>query len=359
MAGGERAGIAAIATKVATEIVPWLKWTSHPPHDQNFDCVLPDKHNPPKEGDSRDKQKGHNHPTDTVYSYIDPYTEKTIVINTDLKSYATSSIKQHHIRKALKSLAQTIDCARFSDEWKTRYSVTQDDIEIRGMLFVYNHDGGWDSSFYEVFYGKKSAKKSGNQSENEHDINILNINLQENQQIHILEPTSIKYIKTIIDDLEKLDSRGSFNRNSYQFFYPDLNLHKAKNLPSERPATLELISAPFLIIEHQEEQLFNGNREVIKFKESGYKVYYKEKIKDWKDMYFLLDFLSNYQILNSGKKISIRAISQEQEETAQNSFRTASREYIKRWGKRETIERIEFELITTVSDYFSKQELGW
>ncbi|KWS97291.1 hypothetical protein AL049_13245 [Pseudomonas syringae pv. cerasicola] len=37
-------------------------------------------------------------------------------------------------------------------------SLTQEDLEIRGMLFVYNHDGGWDSTFYDVFYGKKTRK---------------------------------------------------------------------------------------------------------------------------------------------------------------------------------------------------------
>lgn len=41
---------------------------------------------------------------------------------------------------------------------KTRYSLTQEDLEIRGMLFVYNHDGGWDNTFYDIFYGKKAQK---------------------------------------------------------------------------------------------------------------------------------------------------------------------------------------------------------
>ena len=44
---------------------------------------------------------------------------------------------------------------------------------------------------------------------------------------------------------------------------------------------------------------------------------------------------------------------------AKNHFMTASQEYIKQWGKSETIENIEFELIHTVSDYFSKEELNW
>ena len=358
MAGGERAGIAAIAGKVANEIIPWLKWKSHPPSDQNFECVLPQKHNPPK-SEPGSEQKAHNHPTDVVFSYIDPYTEKTIALNTDLKSYATGSIKQFTIRKALKSLAHAIDCARYSDEWKNRYSLTQEDLEVRGMLFVYNHDGGWDNTFYDIFYGKKNTKKTNTSTDNENDINILNLDLQKGQQIHILEPSSIKYIKTVIDDLERLHSRGEFNRENYQFHYPDLNLHKAKNPPSSRPATLELISAPFMIIEYQEEHFYNAQQEIIKTIESGYKIYYKARIEDWKDMFFLLDSLSNYQILNSNKKISIRAISSDQSDMARNHFRTARQEYIKKWGKSETVEKIDFDLIPTVSDFFSKEELDW
>lgn len=362
MAGGERAGIAAIAGKVAKEIIPWLKWKSHLSPDQNFECGSPQRHNPPK-SEPGSEQKAHNHPTDVVFSYIDPYTEKTIALNTDLKSYAAGSIKQFTIRKALKSLAHTIDCARYSDEWKTRYSLTQEKLEVRGMLFVYNHDGSWDNTFYDIFYGKKSIKKTkhstGSEYENENDINILNFDLQKNQQIHILEPSSIKYLRTVIDDLEKLNSRGEFNKDNYQFFYPDLNLHKAKNLPTSRPATLELISAPFMIIEYQEQHFYNDKQVKIKSIDAGYKVYYKARIEDWKDMFFLLDSLSNYQILNSNKKISIRAIASDQSNMAKNHFMTASQEYIKQWGKSETIENIEFELIHTVSDYFSKEELNW
>ena len=48
MAGGERAGIAAIAGKVAKEIIPWLKWKSHLSPDQNFECGSPQRHKPPR-----------------------------------------------------------------------------------------------------------------------------------------------------------------------------------------------------------------------------------------------------------------------------------------------------------------------
>ncbi|WPN75668.1 hypothetical protein [Pseudomonas germanica] len=361
MSGGERAGIAAIATKIAEEIAPWLKWKIHAPYDQNFSCNQVASHATKKTDPTKPPAKEHNHPVDSVYSYIDPYTDRTVAINTDLKSYAKDSIKQSAMRTALKSLAQSIDCARYSIEWKEKYSFTEENIDIRGMLFVYNHDGDWDGNFHEIFYGNKTLKKLGRQSrtENENDINIQNIGLQENQQIHILDPNSIKYIKTVIDDLEKLHSRRQFNKKNYQFFYPDLNLHKVNKPPSERPATLELVSAPFMIIEYQGSKFYDEEGIQVEEIEAGYKIYYREKIRDWKDLFFLIDSLSNYQILNSDKKISIRPISHDQDETIKSHFRTAKNEYTKKWGKTEILNNIEFEPIATVSDFFSKQDIGW
>ena len=103
--------------------------------------------------------------------------------------------------------------------------------------------------------------------------------------------------------------------------------------------------------------LYNGYQEEVKRVDPGYKIYYKEKIESWKEIFFLLDSLSNYQMLNSNKKISVRAIAQDQGEMAQNHFRTAVQEYIKKWGKNEVLTGISFELIPTVSDTFSTQEI--
>lgn len=357
MAGGERAGIAAIAVKVSKELLPWLKWRERPPADQNFACIKPENHRTAIEVKEEGKESTHNHPTDVVYSYIDPYTGKTVAINTDLKSYAKGSINQATIRKYLKSLAQSIDCARNSSEWLERYSFSEDDIEVRGLLFVYNHDGGWDKDFYEVFYGKKNPRSVKKDNPYEHDINISNIDLQEDQQLHILEPNTIKYLRTVFDDLEKLDSRGEFNRDQYHFFYPDLHLHKTNGFPADRPATLELITAPFMIIEYQERQMQNVTTQEIKTVPPGYKIYYKDKIESWKDIFYLLDSLSNYQMLNGDKRISVRAIAADQDELAPNYFRTAVQEYTKKWGKGQVLSGIEFDLVNTVTDTFSTQEI--
>lgn len=51
------------------------------------------------------------------------------------------------MRNALVSLANSIDCAQGCKEWKERYSYKSGASEVRGMLFVYNHDGDFDQSF--------------------------------------------------------------------------------------------------------------------------------------------------------------------------------------------------------------------
>jgi len=132
MSGGETAGIAELANKISKELFEWFKWERVPVLDQNFRCVKQEKHAPRKKTD-------HTHPVDVVFHYVDPYLGRRVLLNTDLKSYAKGSISASAIRSALRSLAQTIDCACVSEEWSGRYDLTNESLDVRGMLFVYNN----------------------------------------------------------------------------------------------------------------------------------------------------------------------------------------------------------------------------
>ena len=111
---GEVSNITEIATKVSDEIFKFFRWETLPIKDQNFQCNKTDIHK---------KSKGHEtHPVDVVFHYDDPYLNKTIYLNTDLKSYSKGSIEyKKGVIKTLNSLAQTIDCAQGSSEWRKRY----------------------------------------------------------------------------------------------------------------------------------------------------------------------------------------------------------------------------------------------
>ena len=138
----ETATVAEIAHKISKDIFSCFLWKFHPKIDDNFPCT-----NTNHLGDGG-KAKS-THPGDVVFYYDDPYLGRKIFLHTDLKSYGAKSITSTKVRTALKSLCMTIDCARVSSEWRTKYSVDESEsYDVRGLLFIYNHDNLYANSFY-------------------------------------------------------------------------------------------------------------------------------------------------------------------------------------------------------------------
>lgn len=209
--GGEVSNIADIANKVSEDIFQWFKWEKIPLMDENFSCHKVDQHkNTKKKGASNSNSQ--THPVDVVFKYYDPYLNKTVLLNTDLKSYAKTSLNRIQITNALKSLAKTIDCARSSSEWQEKYNLDQSPSEVRGMLFIYNHDGEYDKNFFKHF----------------EMLNTEKLHIKKDQMLHIIEPQRIRYLTTVIADMTKQHAKNRFPKENYTFFYPDLYLHKSQ-----------------------------------------------------------------------------------------------------------------------------------
>tara|TARA_R110000823_G_scaffold314601_2_gene444104 strand:+ start:2192 stop:3310 length:1119 start_codon:yes stop_codon:yes gene_type:complete len=348
---GETGNISRMANKVADEIFKKFKWSFLSLEDENFQCCKPKSHSPSKES--------HTHPVDVVLYYLDPYTNRRVFFNTDLKSYSKNSIKQSSIRSALKSLAQTIDCARLSSEWRNRYSYMQDDSpEVRGMLFVYNHDGEYHKNFYNYI------KPADNDEEKSRSINLDGLAIQNKQALYIVEPKLISYLTTIVNDMSVLHHQGNFPAEKYSFFYPDLRLHKTHGEAMSRPATIEMLTGPYLIIKHQEVQKLNetsGDIEICH--PGGYVIYYNRPGSDYHEFMYFFDMLSNFQILDSGKDIRVRVACADKSPELIPNFQKAISSYCTAWGfddyKKETLESIKLELIEIVSRSFSTVDIGW
>ena len=145
-----------IAKNVSSKLLSIFKWEQYGPYDQDFPCRKQDKHL------DKVKNQKHTHPVDVVFGYKDPYSNKNILFNTDLKSYGKGSISPTKIEEALISLAKTIDCAENSTHWQTKYLIPAGDFEVRGLLFVYNHDNQYQKGFYDFFYpqiGRASCRE--------------------------------------------------------------------------------------------------------------------------------------------------------------------------------------------------------
>lgn len=378
MAGGEVSAIAEMANLVARDLVKWFKWSKFPLMDQNFKCLKVEKHSTPRrkkkiDGETTSSEesdtqltpigdglpRAHNHPVDVVLSYIDPYTAKRVMLNTDLKSYQTNSISKTMIRNALKSLGQSIECARSSPEWKAKYNF-KEDADVRGLLFVYNHDGDYDKNFYEIF--KSVVTESGDKGQGK--IDITNLPISKGQLLHLIEPKIINYMLSIINDSAGLHAEGSFPETEYFFYYPELTLHKTKLPKESRPATIELLSAPYLIIEHGAVKKYNEKTHDLEDRcKEGFIVYYNRSGSTVKEFIYLLDTLSSFQMLDRDCMLRLRIAHDAPAETLRSNFEAAKVVYAEEWGfdeyKIQKLDRIELKIIEIAQKRFSATDVGW
>ncbi|MEZ8649542.1 hypothetical protein [Vibrio casei] len=350
----ETSNIAAVAEKVSLDLFRWFKWEMIDAKDLNFKCHKGAKH-------KTSSQEKVTHPVDVVFKYLDPYKGKYVLFNTDLKSYAKGSITTTSVRDALVSLAYTIDCAEGSEEWRNRYALGLSDYDIRGMLFVYNHDGQYKTDFVDLFKAKVSPKtgKLGG------GINLSNIPLREGQQLHVIEPNIITYMRTVISDMDKLHREGSFPEKAYSFYYPDLLQHKLKGDTSKHPATIELICGPYMIVKHKAVTKWCEEKQVPQETyPQGYVIYYNQKGESPLDFIYLFDLLSNLQILRTkDERIRIRVAYKKPFDDITSSYETAVALYTQSLGgdeyKAGILSAIEFTIIEQTKDIFCTSDIGW
>ncbi|HIF9515767.1 TPA: hypothetical protein ACX6SR_000127 [Photobacterium damselae] len=349
----ENGPIEEVAKIVSAKLFHKFKWKQYGPYDQDFCCHKESSHKP------AGKTQKHTHPVDVVFHYKDPYLNSTIYLNTDLKSYAKSSINVGMIEKALISLANTIDCAQNNHEWLDKYHTQVGNFEVRGLLFVYNHDNKNTTDFYDFFYPPKPKQGKRNKA-----VKLDNINIPKGKQIHIIEPKLIDYMMRITNDLNELMAENTFPKEKYGFYYPELIYHKVLVSDEYLPATIELLSSPFLIIKHDEVELYNHklNKLDIVY-DSGYIVYYNRSGDKDLEFIYLLDTLSRFQLLNGENKIRIRCAHATPANAIRSNFRRAIEKYAHDWGYDskyiEYLNTIEISTVTGYKEFYSTQELAW
>jgi hypothetical protein len=348
----ETANIAAMAEKVSKDLFKWFKWEMLPPMDFDFKCHKNEKH-------QTGKKPKLTHPVDAIFKYFDPYLGKDILLNTDLKSYKSKGITPSNLRNAIYSLANTIDCAEGSPQWKQRYSFSSENYEVRAMLFIYNHDGLYDKSFLDTFQPKlnSSGKLSGG-------VKLSTVPLRKGHKLHIVEPLLIQYMRTIVSDMDKLHREGTFPEKSYRFFYPDLILTKPKGNTKDLPATLEAITAPFLIIKHDSiHKLCEDTHEVKERHPPGIVIYYNRHGEEPFEFVYILDTLSRLQLLGGDNIIRIRVAHHSPFQDIRSSYTQAINLFLKNWGfddhKKKILEAIDFEIVEQTKTCFTTNDIGW
>ena len=327
---GETANIADIAQKLSKDIFKHFGWHIHPRKDDNFDCINDDH-----EGASGSATK--THPTDVVFSYDDPYLAKRVHLLTDLKSYAKSSITHHKIRTALKSLALTVDCAGQSVQWSEKFSViTSDPHEVRGLLFVHNHDNGYEKSFYD-----EMAR-----------VNTKTLPIEGGGVLHYLGPHDIQRLYTISNDILRLKAEQELP-DKYTFYYPDLVMRRRHGDVWEQSATFEMLAGPFMTIKHK----------AFENRPAGYVIYYNRPGASPEEFEYLLDCFSRFQMLESDELLRIRVVDRSADEDLKSRFDLATKKYAKAWGfdpaREKVLSRIEIERVVAVTNNYSPGDMGW
>ncbi len=326
----ETVNIGEISAKISKDIFKHFLWDTHQKHDDNFTCTN-DKHL------GKGKQQKKSHPGDVVFFYEDPYLGKRIYLHTDLKSYAADSITSTSLRNAFKSLCMTVECAKESDEWRKKYSVDASEThEVRGMLFVHNHDNGYDKPFYEAI----------------NKVNLQSLPVAPGSLLHFLGPHDIQRLYSIGNDIIRLKGENELPQE-YTFYYPDMAMSRRQGDVWGQPATIESIAGPYIIIKHGPADAY----------EAGYVIYYNRPGESPEEVVYFLDTLSRYQMLDSGEKIRIRITHSDVTDDVKSIFQTAKKKYVKAWGfdpAREAIlDEIEIERITSVTSTYNPGDMGW
>ncbi|MDF7630477.1 hypothetical protein PUG46_14495 [Erwiniaceae bacterium L1_55_4] len=349
----ENGPIEDLAKRISDDLLSRFKWHQNGPSDRDFPCDDEPKHKP------ENKKQKHTHPVDVVFSYKDPYLNKVIYLNTDLKSYKAGSINATNIETALGSLAKTIECAKHSSEWSDKYNFTQIDSEIRGLLFVFNHDNQMQHDFYEFFNPPKPLKGRRDKA-----VNLENIPLCSGQQIHIIEPFLINYMLAVTSDMNEMIANKEFPDDEYGFYYPQLNFHKVAVTEKYPPATIEVLTSPFMIVKHGAVYRYNRVKRVEEeVYPEGFVVYYNRKGNSDNEFFYLLDVLSNYQILDGINKIRIRLAYREKDERILSHFQRGVEKYAHEYGldeeTKKRLEDIDVKVLSSVKEFFSAEVLSW
>ena len=326
----ETKNIGEIAEEISKDIFKHFLWEIHPKRDDNFMC-------------SNEEHKGEGgkskatHPGDVVFFYTDPYLGKYIYLHTDLKSYKADSITTHKLREAFKSLCMTVECAKESLKWREKYSIDETEAhEVRGMLFVHNHDANYEKNFNEAI----------------DRISLPSLPVAPGSILHFLGPYDIQRLYSIVNDIMRLKSEDELPKD-YTFYYPDLVMIRRQGDVWKQPATIESLVAPYLIIKHREA----GNTQ------QGYLIYYNRPGSSPEEFVYFLDTLSRYQMLESGQKIRIRVTDNSATDDLKSVFETAKKKYAKVWGfdpiREGILNGIEIGRITSVTSTYNPGDIGW
>lgn len=359
----ETQSIQKMAELASNEIFSVFGWEQLPLMNQNCKCEEQVKH--------RKVRKSTTHPTDAVFKYVDPYSGYDIYVNTDLKSYSKGSIGKlnskksakraesnsdkgldsSELTKVLRSLAHSTECANKSQRWKTLYVDQTSNHEIVGMLFIYNHDGGYDANFGKVLGGLAPSQ----------------IELENGYFVGVISPKKVIFLNSVAKDIKALrgDAILPMSENCW-FFFPHLNRFGAIHQTS-KSATLPALMSPLFILGYQFPSGVERPANLASTKswdQRGYYAYYGGVCEDINECKYLLDYFFKYQIADERTPVVINGMFSKD---AHPVFDLAKKEFARDYYPiskkspeefQKVLDKIKFRTVQSVVEKFSETELG-
>lgn len=318
----ETANIALMADKISSEIFSVFGWKQSGPKNINWPCV------------SQLHGKT-THPSDVVFFYDDPYRDERIYVETDLKSYSASTLEKGSLSAAIRSLAASTECANQSDEWNRLYATADQNHAVLGMLFVYNHDGEFDSDFSQ----KLDA------------VDDKSFSLSKGRRLIVIGPPAIGYLGTVANDIAVLRGKEQLPKASdCKFYYPDLIELRARSNGSDA-ASIEMLTGPWQILRC---------RSTSKEFDEDIVMYYRGKGERPDEFMYILDYLFRFQLVEERTRIRLRLPQGTPDAPA--VFQRAAEQYAGHFSVSKDIQtrlrQISCELVQNIITTFSEVELG-
>lgn len=324
----ETQNIAEMARKVFDELFSVFGWRKTGGVDRNFACSLPEQH--------PDKK---THPTDLVCWYEDPYELQRVYMNIDLKSYAATSITKKSIGDALRSLAQTVECANVSAEWREAYVLKGAHHRTHGLLFFYNNDGALSKADFEQRYSNALSSP---------------LKLAKNRRLFVFSPSDIVELYSIANDI---NSHRATYFCQYGFACHDLIRFPAR-IKEGTAASIEMLLAPWLLV-----RLTNGRNENHPLKGGRhYLLYYRGEGRTVEEFAYVIDYMFRFQLLDNDSHLELRLVNAA--ENATEVWARAVEYYVEKFHgladirKRLEPPRVKCSSVTTVLSRFSAEEIG-
>ena len=340
----ETVNIQKMAELASAEIFSVFGWERRPLMNVNWECVEKEKHR---------KQRGTTtHPSDAVFKYVDPYSGEDIYVNSDLKSFAKSTLDSTDFIKTLRSLAHATECANKSLEWKGLYVDQTRNHDVVGMLFVYNHDGGYDKDFDSVV----------------ETLPMPRIELANGVFVTVVGPKKVIYLNSIAKEIKSLNSDGLVpGRADRWFFFPHLKRKVAIHQESTCcPVTALLSSLIVLGYEFPDDAERPGGEAGNTWHRKGFYAFYDGPGASIEEFKYLIDYFFMYQLEHGRAHICINMLFCEQAASA--TFELAKQEFARdHWaivGKNRVeefdklVSNISFRRIQSVVQRFSEIDLG-